>query len=46
MAECTCEYTIDFEDGRGPQHAPGCPLNPYPNEPEVVFRNVVLYERP
>jgi hypothetical protein len=22
---CTCEYLVDFEDGAGPQHRPGCP---------------------
>lgn len=22
---CTCEFLIDFEDGFGPHHRPGCP---------------------
>lgn len=44
LARCTCEYMIDFEDGRGPQHAPVCPLSSVkrvPHEDEVRLRQLL-----
>lgn len=50
MGECTCAFLMDFEDGHGPQHRPGCPARvppPRPKRwtPELIVDRMREFER-